>query len=360
MKAKPILRQAALALALALLIAAPAAAELTVTIDSIVPGSELADGDLATISWTIETDGESGIYRVEIDGDGAPESGRLIAASDGYGEFNGDYSDSSTIQTDEDLVNGDGEYIVYVIAESDESGDDDDDDDYDEYASASTKLTLQNVPYAPLGLSAEAGDARLFLRWEEHDDRDLNYTNIYYGTSPGDFTGTGANGGDSPIEAAVGSEYNLEGLENDITYYVRITVVDDFGEESELSNEVSGKPVTVSGMSGLSGENGDCFVATAAFGDYDSAQVVVLRQFRERVLRPSAAGRALIRLYAQHGPTAAALISGSAALRMAARSLLQPLVGLAWITMRPLLLVILLILLTAMLAARRFSYRRIS
>ncbi len=85
----------------------------------------------------------------------------------------------------------------------------------------------------------------------------------------------GAAGGDSPIRIDVVNEYALEGLQNDVTYYVRISAVDDAGQESDLSSEVSGTPVTVQGLAGLTNEEGDCFVATAAFGDRDALEVHV-------------------------------------------------------------------------------------
>lgn len=40
-----------------------------------------------------------------------------------------------------------------------------------------------------------------------------------------------------------------------------------------------------------------CFIATACYGDYDSPEVVVLRQFRDQRLMNSFYGRAFVRLY---------------------------------------------------------------
>lgn len=45
-----------------------------------------------------------------------------------------------------------------------------------------------------------------------------------------------------------------------------------------------------------------CFVATAVYGDPDAPQVLVLRQFRDRVLLATDEGRDLVRLYYHHGP----------------------------------------------------------
>lgn len=51
-----------------------------------------------------------------------------------------------------------------------------------------------------------------------------------------------------------------------------------------------------------------CFVATAVYGDPDAPQVLVLRQFRDRVLLATEEGRDLVRLYYHHGPDWAAWV----------------------------------------------------
>ena len=66
-----------------------------------------------------------------------------------------------------------------------------------------------------------------------------------------------------------------------------------------------------------------CFVATVAFGDSDQRQVVVLRGFRDDVLRTHATGRFAIRLYEAGGPRLASTVSKSRILTQAARSVLE-------------------------------------
>lgn len=46
-----------------------------------------------------------------------------------------------------------------------------------------------------------------------------------------------------------------------------------------------------------------CYIATMVYGDYDEPQVMVLRDFRDNVLRNSALGRLFIRFYYRFSPT---------------------------------------------------------
>lgn len=64
-----------------------------------------------------------------------------------------------------------------------------------------------------------------------------------------------------------------------------------------------------SGASSIAGESGnDCFVATAAHGDYRSHEVIALRRFRDQYLQASPAGRSFIDWYYDNGPKGAAFL----------------------------------------------------
>jgi hypothetical protein len=70
-----------------------------------------------------------------------------------------------------------------------------------------------------------------------------------------------------------------------------------------------------------------CFVATAAFGDYDAPEVVFLRTFRDESLSGSALGRSLIQAYGTLSPPLAAVIEKSELLRGVVREIfLQPII----------------------------------
>ena len=74
---------------------------------------------------------------------------------------------------------------------------------------------------------------------------------------------------------------------------------------------------------------GGCFVATAAFGDYGSPEVVYLRSFRDAVLAKNAIGREFIKLYYQVGPSLAKVIERSSLFKSGIRNFfLAPLIKL--------------------------------
>jgi len=79
---------------------------------------------------------------------------------------------------------------------------------------------------------------------------------------------------------------------------------------------------------------GECFVATAAYGSPMASSVELLRSFRKRFLSPSGWGRGMVRIYERIGPRAAAAIRLHGALRKAARIVLWPVVAFAAVALR--------------------------
>jgi DNA-binding beta-propeller fold protein YncE len=69
-----------------------------------------------------------------------------------------------------------------------------------------------------------------------------------------------------------------------------------------------------------------CFIATAAYGSYLDPHVQVLRDFRDRVLAPSPAGRIFLELYYAWSPPLARFIAQHDWLRTAVRWALTPVV----------------------------------
>jgi tetratricopeptide (TPR) repeat protein len=69
-----------------------------------------------------------------------------------------------------------------------------------------------------------------------------------------------------------------------------------------------------------------CYIATAVYGSYEAPQVLVLRRYRDDILRTTGPGRAFIRLYYAIGPTLATLIGHNTWLNTLIRTRLDTLV----------------------------------
>ena len=91
---------------------------------------------------------------------------------------------------------------------------------------------------------------------------------------------------------------------------------------------------TVTVRIGDSGGGSNCFIATAAFGSPFDPWVTLLREFRDRILMASGAGRAFVGWYYRVSPPMAAFIAGSDALRASVRIMLLPAVGFSALALR--------------------------
>jgi hypothetical protein len=214
---------------------------------------------------------------------------------------------------------------------------------------------IVTAPASPTGLTARSGDGRLKLRWNA----------VLGATSYQVYSGI-VSGGPYALDAdnVKATQYTLDGLTNGVTYYVAVKAVvmptlsvvvrtlygtpvattvkasppsvqgqGEYGvpQPSALfSAEVAGTPQLVVGFPRLE-DTGGCFIATAAYGSAMAPEVDVLRAWRDRYLAPHAAGRAFIAVYQTWSPPAADAIRRSEALRAAARGLLWPVVGVAWV-----------------------------
>jgi len=163
------------------------------------------------------------------------------------------------------------------------------------------------------------------------------------GSSSGDCPAGGFSAGDAFDEAYACSarlgqsarRYDLRGLENNQPYMVSVVAEDEFGNKSVIGSVVCQTPQEVDDFwevykkQGGGDDGGFCFVATAAYGDYDHPAVRWLRAFRDEVLGAVPGGGRLVRAYYRSSPPAALWLRGHPAARTCVRAALWPAAGAA-------------------------------
>ncbi len=189
-------------------------------------------------------------------------------------------------------------------------------------------------PDQPQNIQVDAGEGNLKVTWEDESGTGAEEYKVYWSAEQFD----DASKADADSKGSITAKsYQISDLETGTTYFVGVTAVDEFGNESKLPELLNGTPISVDDFwehyqkSGGQEEGGFCFVATAAFGTQMEPSVVTLRAFRDQVLMVSPWGRSLVGIYYTWGPLAARVIQHSPALRLASRTLLLPAVALAWL-----------------------------
>jgi hypothetical protein len=110
-------------------------------------------------------------------------------------------------------------------------------------------------------------------------------------------------------------------------------------------------PITNSAIAGDGGGSGRCFIATTAYGSYLDSNVVLLRDFRDRILLKNKLGKKFVEFYYKHSPPIANTITKYEILRIATRLALTPIV---YILAYPnITLILLLIPLLILVVSRR-------
>ncbi len=105
-------------------------------------------------------------------------------------------------------------------------------------------------PPPPSGVSAVPGNGRITVRWSTVTESDVRGYVVYYGNSSGDYFGTGALEGPSPVyvRSADVSSMTLNGLKNGLLYFIAVAAID--GAEpphiGEFSREITARPSRVS------------------------------------------------------------------------------------------------------------------
>jgi len=101
-------------------------------------------------------------------------------------------------------------------------------------------------PPPPAWVAARAGDGRITVQWSSVSEADVSGYLIYYGTSPGNYYGTGATEGRSPIiiKDARATSAVLNGLQNGTLYFIAVAAMDSAEppQVGEFSGEVNARP----------------------------------------------------------------------------------------------------------------------
>jgi Leucine-rich repeat (LRR) protein len=158
-----------------------------------------------------------------------------------------------------------------------------------------TQLTLFSRPFnltvidttapgIPQNLSAAAGDSMIVLSWRPNNDPDSVYYRIYMDTTSNPLILI-----DSTSNATDTTKI-FYGLNNNTTYYLRLTAVDWSNNESGFSNEVFATPVYIDSIApaipqNLSGIAGDSSV-TLTWNMVNDADSIYYRVYMDTVTNP--------------------------------------------------------------------------
>jgi hypothetical protein len=100
-------------------------------------------------------------------------------------------------------------------------------------------------PPPPSQVTALARDGAVDLSWKPTNDLDLGGYLIYYGKSKGEYFGTDASLGPSPLDVGNRTTLRIDGLDNGVLYYFAIAAYDraDPPHRGDFSREVSARPL---------------------------------------------------------------------------------------------------------------------
>lgn len=100
-------------------------------------------------------------------------------------------------------------------------------------------------PPPPSIVQAIPQDGAVLLQWKPSPDRDVAGYVVYYGTASGEYFGTDAALGVSPINVGLRTQILIDGLQNGRVYYFAIAAYDraDPPHIGEFSREIAARPL---------------------------------------------------------------------------------------------------------------------
>ena len=137
----------------------------------------------------------------------------------------------------------------------------------------------------------------------------------------------------SDVLSSSATTARVTGLKNSTTYLFTVVALDASGN-AQASATICAKPQPVEDLwrrylAEGGKQQGFCFIATAAYGSYQHPYVMVLRDFRDRVLLPTSAGAAFVDWYYRVSPPLADWIRPRPWARFMVRGALWPVIGAA-------------------------------
>lgn len=278
-------------------------------LDALVSGSPAAPTgltgsassiDAISISWTDNSADETG-FKIS----------RKTGAAGTYSEIG---TTSAGVTTFSDSGLSEGTTYHYRVRAYNGSGD-------SAYSNGAAVMTWLEAP-GDLAASA-VSTSKINLTWTDNSGAETAFIIKRATVSGGPYTEVGT--------AAVNeTTYTDTDLASSTTYYYRVLARNDNGDSSD-SNEASATTKAFFAGGGGGGGGGGCFIATAAFGTPLEKHVRILREFRDRCLLKTSAGKSFVEFYYEVSPPVAAKISRNEGLRFLTRCGLMPFVGMAYL-----------------------------
>jgi hypothetical protein len=144
--------------------------------------------------------------------------------------------------------------------------------------------------------------------------------------------------------------YDITGLTDGTGYYFRAAIQDNAGNYgyitcgggAQCADDVpaadDGFPAAHAAkpdqIVGLLSKNGNCFVATVAYGSPMAGQVQILRRFRDQILMKTEFGKRFVHWYYHNGPTWSERIRHHDTIRAVVRQGLYPFIGFSWLALK--------------------------
>lgn len=126
-----------------------------------------------------------------------------------------------------------------------------------------------------------------------------------------------------------------------------------------ISSRASNNIIFTAAVSGSNeGGGGGCFIATAAYGSYEAPAVKLLREFRDKLLLKNKPGKAFVKAYYRYSPPAAMWLEGQGWAKPLVQILLIPVLVLAWMTLNPLWMLLVILFVMTLLGWKKLTIRR--